>query len=84
MAKTWKQKLEEKKQPKLQILQKPMAGVLAGSTLLMPTPQLVKEFIDAIPEGQQTSFKEMREQIAKTYNSDDAQFSTREWGNLLH
>jgi len=32
MAKTWKQKLEEKKQPKLQVLQKPMDGVPSGST----------------------------------------------------
>lgn len=69
MAKTWKQKLEEKKQPKLQVLQKPMASVPAGSTLLMPTPQLVKEFMDTIPEGQRISVKEMRESIAKAHNS---------------
>lgn len=72
MAKTWKQKLEEKEQPKLQVLQKPMAGVPAGSTLLMPTPQLVKEFMDTIPEGQQISFKEMRERIAKARKSEVA------------
>lgn len=72
MAKTWKQQLEEKKQPKLQVLQKPMAGVPAGSTLLMPTPQLVKEFINTIPEGQQISFTEMRERIAKAHGSDIA------------
>lgn len=72
MAKTWKQKLEEKKQPKLQVLQKPMAGVPAGSTLLMPTPQLVKEFMDTIPEGQQISFTEMRGRIAKAHKSDVA------------
>lgn len=72
MAKTWKQKLEDKKQPKLQVLQKPMAGVPAGSTLLMPTPQLIQEFMDTIPEGQQISFKEMREHIAKAHKSDVA------------
>ena len=72
MAKTWKQKLEDQKQPKRQVLQKPMAGVPAGSMLLMPTPQLVKEFMDTIPEGEQISFKEMREHIAKTHKSDVA------------
>lgn len=70
MAKTWKQKLEDQKQPKLQVLQKPMAGAPAGSTLLMPTPQLVKEFIDTIPEGEQISLKAMREHIAKAHKSD--------------
>ncbi|MEA5449417.1 hypothetical protein VB780_12610 [Leptolyngbya sp. CCNP1308] len=72
MAKTWKQKLEEPKEPKVKVLQKPMAGALAGGTLLMPTPQLVKAFIEAIPAGQQIAFKDMRESIAKTQNSDVA------------
>ena len=70
MAKTWKQKLEDKKEPKFKVLQKPMTGVPAGGTLLMPTPQLVKDFVMSLAVGQQVSFKEMREQLAKTHKSD--------------
>ncbi|MGG6298176.1 hypothetical protein ACQ4M4_27600 [Leptolyngbya sp. AN02str] len=72
MAKTWKQKLEDQKQPKFQILQKPMAGAPAGSTLLMPTPQLVKTLMDEIPEGTQLSSQEVRERLAQVHSSDVA------------
>jgi hypothetical protein len=72
MAKTWKQKLEDSKPPKLQILEKPMAGAAAGNTLLLPTPKLVKEFIDGIPVAQQVSFQAMRQQLAQAHNGDVA------------
>ncbi|MFQ4138627.1 hypothetical protein PGN35_020165 [Nodosilinea sp. PGN35] len=72
MAKTWKQKLEEQKEPKVKVLEKPMAGAPAGGTLLMPTPQLVKAFIETIPTGQQIAFKDLRESIAKAHSSDVA------------
>lgn len=72
MAKTWTQKLNEKKAPKLQVMQKPMAGVPAGSVLLMPTPLLLKALIDEIPKGQQLSLKELRERLAQVHNSDVA------------
>ncbi len=70
MAKTWKQKLEEKKQPKLQVIEKSMAGLRAGDTLFMPTPQLIKQFMEGIPEGQQVSVQQMRQQLAQTHQGD--------------
>jgi hypothetical protein len=70
MAKAWKQKLEDSKEPKKQILEKAMAGVAAGGTLLLPTPKLLKDFIDTIPEGQQVTFQAMRQQIAQIHKSD--------------
>jgi hypothetical protein len=70
MAKTWKQKLEDKKEPKLQTLQKAMSGVPAGGTLLMPTAQSVKAFMDQIPSGQQVSFQQMRQQLAEAHQAD--------------
>ena len=51
MAQTWQQKLNAKKEPKLQLLQKGMAGIPAGGNLFFPTPQLIKEFMDRIPHG---------------------------------
>lgn len=70
MAKTWKQKLQENKQPKLQVLEKAMAGIPVGGTLFMPTPQLIQEFIEAIPEGQQVSVQQMRQQLAHRHQGD--------------
>lgn len=70
MAKTWTQKLQDKKEPKLQVLEKPMAGVPIGGRLLTPTPQLVKAVMDAIPAGQQVSIQQMRQQLAQLHQSD--------------
>ncbi|GAQ00010.1 hypothetical protein [Leptolyngbya sp. NIES-2104] len=72
MAKTWQEKLNAKKQPKLQIMEKPMAGVSAGGTLFFPTPQLIKEFIDTIPEGQSMLIAQLRQQLAQAHQGDNS------------
>jgi hypothetical protein len=70
MAQTWQQKLNAKKEPKLQVTQKAMAGVTAGGQLFFPTPQLIKQFIDQIPQGKSVTLAEMRQQVAQTHNGD--------------
>ncbi len=70
MAKTWQEKLNSKNQPKLQVLEKSMAGIPVGGILLVPTPQLVKQFIDQIPQGNSVTFAQMRQQIAQIHNGD--------------
>jgi hypothetical protein len=70
MAQTWQQKLNAKKEPKLQVTQKAMAGVPAGGQLFFPTPQLIKQFIDRIPQGESATLAEMRQQVAQTHKGD--------------
>ena len=70
MAKTWQEKLNTKQVPKLKALEKPMAGIPAGGTLFFPTPQLVKQFMDNIPEGSSVSMAQMRKQLAEAYQGD--------------
>ena len=70
MPQTWQQKLNAKKEPKLQVLQKAMAGIPAGGTLFFPTPQLIKQFMDEIPKGHLISLAEMRQQIAQVHKGD--------------
>ncbi|PZV18847.1 MAG: hypothetical protein DCF20_01975 [Pseudanabaena sp.] len=70
MAKTWQEKLNDKKPPKLQVLEKSMAGVPIGGTLFFPTPLVVKEFMDNIPKGKSVPFAQMRQQIAQAHKGD--------------
>lgn len=72
MAKTWKQKLKDSigKEPKITILNKAMSGVAKGGKLLLPTPEMIKEFIERIPSGQQVGFDQMRKQIAHSNQAD--------------
>lgn len=70
MAQTWQQKLNTKKEPKLQVLQKATAGIPAGGVLFFPTPQLIKQFVEDIPKGTSISLAEMRQQIAQVHDGD--------------
>ncbi|MDX2241372.1 MAG: hypothetical protein NW224_11860 [Leptolyngbyaceae cyanobacterium bins.302] len=70
MAQTWQQKLNAKKEPKLQVTQKAIAGIPAGGQLLFPTPQLIKQFIDQIPQGKSVTLDEMRQQVAQAHKGD--------------
>ena len=70
MAQTWQQKLNAKKEPKLQVLQKAMAGIPAGGQLFFPTPKLIKQFIDEIPAGSSVSLAELRRQFAEAHQGD--------------
>jgi hypothetical protein len=70
MAKTWQEKLNANNQPKLQVLEKSMAGIPVGGVLFVPTPQLVKQFMDGIPKGGSVTIAQMRKQIAQTHNGD--------------
>lgn len=70
MAQDWQQKLNAKKEPKLQVLQKAMAGIPSCGNLFFPTPQLIKQFMDHIPQGSSVSLAEVRQQIAQAYKGD--------------
>jgi hypothetical protein len=70
MAKTWKQKLEDPKEPKVTTLGKAMNGVPAGGRLLMPTPKLVQAFMNGLPKGERASLDEMRVHLAQSRDAD--------------
>lgn len=70
MAQTWQQKLNAKKEPKLQVAQRAMADVPTGGQLFFPTPQFIKQFIDQISQGKSVTLAEMRQQVAQTYQGD--------------
>lgn len=70
MAKTWQEKLTAAKQPKLEVLEKPFAGILAGDTLFVATPQLVKQYMENIPKGRSVSLVQMRQQFAQAHQGD--------------
>lgn len=69
MKKTWKQKLTIDRQPEVCPLDKPFQGFPAGATMLIPTPLLVKEYIEAIPLGQSRTIPEMRADLARRFEA---------------
>ena len=70
MRKTWTQKLDNGRDPKVVILPKPYGGVQAGSKLFVGTPRLVKQYIESIAPGQGTTVSRMRDDLAAQWNAD--------------
>ena len=52
------------------VLEKDFGGVKAGRTLFIGTPQLIAEYIQAIPPGETVSIVKLRNQIARRNRCD--------------
>ena len=68
--KTWNEKLLGRLTPEVEVIERPFAGVPAGSRLLIPTPMLVKEYIEAIPRGEERTIPQMRAELATRHGAD--------------
>jgi hypothetical protein len=70
MPKTWAEKMMTRTEPQFEVLTKPFGGFPPGSKMLIATPMIVKEYIEAIPSGEQRTVPEMRLELAKQFESD--------------
>ena len=52
------------------VLEKDFAGVKAGQTLFIGTPQLIANYIEAIPSGETVSIVKLRNQLARRNQCD--------------
>jgi hypothetical protein len=64
MGKTWNEKLTGSKPPHTAVLEKPFAGLKAGETMFIPSPLLVRDYMQAIPYGEGRTVVQMREELA--------------------
>ncbi|MEP0519986.1 MAG: hypothetical protein ABJO09_01440 [Hyphomicrobiales bacterium] len=68
--KSWREKLTGFQNPVRKPVPKNMVGMKKGEMMLIPTPQLIKEFVEAIPEGKSMNLVEMRKAIAESNDSE--------------
>lgn len=68
--KTWAQKMDNGREPVVEITDKTFAGIEKGSKMLIPTPKIVDAYIRNIPKGSSTTLLQMREDLAIEYNAD--------------
>ncbi len=62
---TWRARIAKAKPAKTVTLEKPFAGIPAGSTLFIPSPQVVADYLAAVPPGQTRSPEAMRADLAR-------------------
>ncbi|MEO1066549.1 MAG: hypothetical protein AAFW47_04140 [Pseudomonadota bacterium] len=70
MAKSAKERLGEKKEPKKVMLDKDFAGVKRGQMLFVATPQIVADYIEKIPPGETRTIERMRREMARRRGCD--------------
>lgn len=70
MAKSAKEKLNAKKEPKRVVMEKDFAGIKAGETMFVATPLMVDAYIRDIPHGETQTVKELRDEMARRNECD--------------
>lgn len=69
-TRTWQQKYDARTEPSVEVLQKPAAGMQAGQRMLIATPAIINEYLQAIPAGQAVSVATLRRDLAATHDAD--------------
>lgn len=70
MAKSATARLQAKKDKKIVVLDKDFAGIKAGQTMLVGTPQMVDAYIRKIPSGQTRTMQRLRNELARRHKCD--------------
>jgi hypothetical protein len=68
--KTWKEKLNSKKQPEVKLLTFNFAGLKEGSKMLVSSPLEIDEYIKQIPKGNFINIDKMKSDLAKKHKAD--------------
>ena len=68
--KSWAEKLNPSAVPELKHIASDFADIKAGETMLIATPLIIKDYIQQIPKGQETTLAQMRKDLAATYHAD--------------
>jgi ABC-type uncharacterized transport system ATPase subunit len=70
MKKTWLDKLNETKEPKIKRIDIDFADIPAGSNMLIATPKIIDKYIQEIGVGKRIDTKTLRKDLALAHNAD--------------
>jgi hypothetical protein len=68
--KTWSEKLDNGRKPKIVQLEKPFAGIPSGARMLVSTPREVDALLKKIPPGRFVPPDELRRKLAAKHGAD--------------
>jgi ABC-type uncharacterized transport system ATPase subunit len=70
MKKTWLDKLNETKEPKIKRIDIDFADIPAGSNMFIATPKIIDKYIQEIGLGKRIDTKTLRKDLAIAHNAD--------------
>ncbi len=68
--KTWLEKLNENKEPKIKRIDIDFADIPAGSNMFIATPKIIDQYVKEIGFGKRVDLKTMRKDLALEHNAD--------------
>lgn len=68
--KTWVEKLNPDAVPEVKRISSDFADIKAGETMLIATPLIVKDYIQQLTKGHETTLAQMRKDLAAIYHAD--------------
>ena len=68
--KTWIEKLQSDKEPKIKRIDFDFADIPANSNMFIATPQLIESYIKQIPKGKKVAVQTMRKDLALENKAD--------------
>jgi hypothetical protein len=72
MQKSWTEKLNVKKEPKVVKLQEAFSDIPADSLMLVATPSLVDNYMKQVPKGHFVDMKTLRKDLASDFHADNS------------
>lgn len=70
MANTWKEKYNRSKNVIIKTIGRNFADVMIGETIVLPTTQIIDEYIRTIPLGKEKTILEFRTETANKFKVD--------------
>jgi hypothetical protein len=72
MQKSWTEKLNVNKEPKVVKLQEAFSDIPADSLMLVATPSLVDNYMKQVPKGHFVDMKTLRKDLASDFHADNS------------
>ena len=73
MAKTWREKHDgHRTEPQIERLTKRWAGLPAGATIVIASPQEISAYFRSVPRGRTRTMDQLRQTLAKRHGADGA------------
>lgn len=68
--KSWTDKMNSGKNAVVEVLDKKFADIPQGAKMLIATPEIIKNYLQQIPQGYSVSITQMRKDLAAEYNAE--------------
>lgn len=67
--KSWQEKMEHPTTPEVKTIPAAYAGIPPGSSMLIPTPRLIEQYLHKLPPGHLTEVKTLRNDLAMEHHT---------------